>query len=210
MKLQLALDTLSLDVSIELLDKIVEDLDIIEVGTPFIIEDGLLPVRTFKARYPDSVVLADVKIMDAGYYEAEKCFKAGADIVTVLGAAHDETISGAVQAAKEYDGKVMVDLINVADLTERALQVEKLGVDYCCVHTAFDVQSATVNPLAELELILKVLSPAKVAVAGGLKLNTIPKVVSLGAEIVVVGGGIINQSDPVKATKEIKDIIKHG
>jgi 3-hexulose-6-phosphate synthase len=38
-----------------------------------------------------------MKIADTGCYRA---FKAGADLVTVMGAVDDETIKGAVEAAK--------------------------------------------------------------------------------------------------------------
>ena len=38
--------------------------------------------------------------MDAGEHEANLAFNAGADIVTVLGVAHDETIRGVVRAAR--------------------------------------------------------------------------------------------------------------
>jgi 3-hexulose-6-phosphate synthase len=81
----------------------------------------------------DSVaVLADLKIMDAGEHEAELAFSAGADIVTVLGVAHDETIQGVVRAARRAGGgtkEVMVDLINTVDPAARAAQVAELGVD---------------------------------------------------------------------------------
>ena len=43
--------------------------------------------------------------MDAGEFEADKCFEAGADIVTVLGVSNDETIEGCVRSAKKYGKK---------------------------------------------------------------------------------------------------------
>jgi 3-hexulose-6-phosphate synthase len=42
-----------------------------------------------------------MKIADTGALEAEIAFKAGADL-TVMGAVDDETIKGAVEAAKKY------------------------------------------------------------------------------------------------------------
>ena len=48
MKLQVALDTLSLEECIQLLDEIKDSIEVIEVGTPFIIEEGMLPVKTLK------------------------------------------------------------------------------------------------------------------------------------------------------------------
>ena len=53
MKLQLALDDITLDDAVELLDKVHTYVDIIEVGSPFIIEEGMRPVRIFKEKYPD-------------------------------------------------------------------------------------------------------------------------------------------------------------
>ena len=85
MKLQVALDTLTLEDCLTLLEETKGSVDIAEVGTPFIIEEGMRPVREFKKHFPDIEVLADAKIMDAGELEAETAFKAGADIVTVLG-----------------------------------------------------------------------------------------------------------------------------
>lgn len=48
MKLQIALDTLSLEECIILLEQTKGSVDIAEVGTPFIIEEGMRPVRELK------------------------------------------------------------------------------------------------------------------------------------------------------------------
>ncbi|MFT3099188.1 orotidine 5'-phosphate decarboxylase / HUMPS family protein, partial [Klebsiella pneumoniae] len=41
MKLQLALDELTLPEALAFIDKVVDDVDIIEVGTPFLIREGV-------------------------------------------------------------------------------------------------------------------------------------------------------------------------
>ena len=204
MKLQIALDTLTIEECISLLDETKDYVDVIEVGTPFIIEEGMRPVREFKKRYPGLEVLADAKIMDAGELEAECAFKAGADIVTVLGASNDETILGAVKAAKKYGGQIMIDMIAVKNLAERTAELDAMGVDYICVHTAFDVQASGKNPLDELIVVNQVVNQAKSAVAGGVKLATIDDIVKEGAEIVVVGGAISNAADRPAMAREIK------
>ena len=96
-----------------LLEQTKGNVDIAEVGTPFIIEEGMRPVRELKKRFPEIEILADTKIMDAGELEASSAFKAGADIVTVLGVSNDETILGAIKAAKQHGGKIMIDMIAV-------------------------------------------------------------------------------------------------
>lgn len=204
MKLQIALDTLTLEECITLMDEVRESVDVIEVGTPFVIEEGMVPVRELKKRYPEKEVLADVKIMDAGEYEADKCFEAGADIVTVLGVSNDATIEGVVKSAKKYGKKVMVDMIAVKNLAQRTEELDQMGVDYICVHTAFDIQSTGKNPLDELMVVNKVVKNAQSAVAGGVKLATIDAIVDEGAKIIVVGGAICNAEDRAAMAKEMK------
>lgn len=208
MKLQAALDTLTLDECLELLEETKGSIDIAEVGTPFVIEEGMVPVKEFKKHFPNIEVLADVKIMDAGEYEADKCFEAGADICTVLGVSHDETIEGVVRSAKKYGKKVMVDMIAVPDLKKRAQEIDQMGVDYICVHTAFDVQKLGQDPLDDLKTVNSVIKNAKSAVAGGVKLETVDAIVEEGAEIIVVGGAICNAKDREAYAKEIKSHLK--
>ncbi len=208
MKLQAALDTLSLEECIELLNQTRGSIDIAEVGTPFVIEEGMVPVKEFKKYFPNIEVLADVKIMDAGEYEADKCFEAGADICTVLGVSHNETIEGVVRSAKKYGKKVMVDMIAVENLAKRAQEIDLMGVDYICVHTAFDVQKLGQDPLNDLKIVNAVIKNAKSAVAGGVKLETIDAIVQEGAEIIVVGGAICNAKDREIYAKEIKSHLK--
>ena len=204
MKLQIALDTLSLEKCIILLEQTKGSVDIAEVRTPFIIEEGMRPVRELKKSFPEIEILADTKIMDAGELEASSAFKAGADIVTVLGVSNDETILGAIKAAKQHGGKIMIDMIAVKNLVERAKEIDAMGVDYICVHTAFDVQKSGKDPLDELKMINKVICNAKSAVAGGVKLSTIDEIVEEGAEIIVVGGAICNAENKSETAKEMK------
>lgn len=208
MKLQAALDTLTLNECIDLLEETEGFIDIAEVGTPFVIEEGMVPVKEFKKQFPKIEVLADVKIMDAGEYEADKCFDAGADICTVLGVSHNETIEGVVRSAKKYGKKVMVDMIAVSDLKKRTQEVDQMGVDYICVHTAFDVQKLGQDPLDDLKIVNSVIKNAKSAVAGGVKLETVDEIVNEGAEIIVVGGAICNAKDRKAYAKEIKAHLK--
>ena len=71
MKLQIALDDVTLEGALELVKKVRDYIDIIEIGTPFVYEYGMQAVRTMKEHFPDKEILADMKIMDAGYYEGK-------------------------------------------------------------------------------------------------------------------------------------------
>lgn len=110
-KLQIALDDISLENVMKLLEKVEGYVDIVEIGTPLIMEYGSCAVREIRKRYPKLEILFDGKIMDAGSYEAELAYKAGADYVTVLGVTDDRTIADVVHTAKNAGKKVMVDMI---------------------------------------------------------------------------------------------------
>lgn len=211
MKLQIALDMFGLDEALAILDDVGDAVDIVEVGTPWIIREGLKNVTLLKKRFPGLEILADTKIMDAGRLEAADAFAAGADIVTAMGAAYDETIAGAVEAAEKAGGKIMVDLLAVADPAARAVAVRKLGARYACVHTAFDIQHAS-DPLEELTLVSAALGKTGVAVAGGVKPETLAAIAACGPDIVIVGGALTGAAsgDRRKIATAMKAVMNNG
>lgn len=203
MKLQLALDDISVDEALALLDRVHPFIDIIEVGTPFLIEDGLRPVRLFRSRYPNLPVLADVKIMDAGHYEARQAFAAGAAYVTVLGVTDLLTVKGCLEVAAEFGGTVVADMICVEDLPKRIGQLENLGIKALAVHTGIDQQAAGRTPADELAVMKRVSRQSELFVAGGITPTTLSQYIDLGADVAIVGGGIRHAPDPVKAAEEL-------
>lgn len=105
MELQLALDLVDIPQGIALVKEVESYIDIVEIGTPIVINEGLHAVKAMKEAFPNLKVLADLKVMDAGGYEVLKASEAGADIVTILAVAEDATIKGAVEEAKKQGGK---------------------------------------------------------------------------------------------------------
>lgn len=63
------------------------------------------------------------------------------------------------------------------NLEQRAKEVDAFGVDYICVHTGYDLQAVGKNSFEDLQTIKRVVKYAKTAVAGGIKLSTLPDVV---------------------------------
>jgi len=207
MKLQLALDDITLEDAMELVDKVHDYIDIVEIGSPFIIDCGMEPVKRIKANYPELEVLADTKIMDAGEYEAEETFKAGADYCTVLGVTDTLTIEGCVKAAKEYGKQTMVDMICVEDVPKRVKEIEAVGVDFIGVHVGVDQQAVGITPLEKLAEMKSCVEHSIVSVAGGINLKTIEEYKKLNPEVIIVGGGINHAEDPVAAAKAIYEAI---
>ena len=113
--IQLALDSLDNATTSKLATLAAPYVDILEIGTPNIKANGLPLVKELKKKFPNKLLLVDLKTMDAGEYEAAPFYEAGADICTVLGVSGLPTIAGVIKAANKYNAEVQVDLINVPD-----------------------------------------------------------------------------------------------
>ena len=210
MKLQLALDLVDIPGAIELVKEVEEFIDVVEIGTPVVINEGLKAVKEVKAAFPNLTVLADLKIMDAAGYEVSQASAAGADIITILGTAEDESIKGAIEEARKQGKEILVDMIAVKDIAARAKELDELGADYICVHTGYDLQAVGKNSFEDLHTIKSVVKNAKTAIAGGIKLDTLPEVIKEHPDLIIVGGGITSKEDKRATAREMKELIKQG
>ncbi len=207
---QMALDSLDFDATVALATKVAPHVDILEIGTPCIKHNGIELLKTLRAKFPNNKILVDLKTMDAGFYEAEPFYKAGADICTVLGTADIGTIKGVIDVANKYGKMAQVDLINVTDKKARTLEVAKLGAHIIGVHTGLDQQAAGQTPFADLAMVTGLNTGAKVSVAGGVKAATVRQVVDAGADIVVAGAAIYGAADPAASAAEITGLARAG
>jgi 3-hexulose-6-phosphate synthase len=160
-------------------------------------------VRALKERFPEKLVLADMKIMDSGALETEEAMDAGADYVTVLGVSEDATVKNCLEAAARYGREVVVDMICVPDLPGRIRELEALGVQGLAVHTGVDQQAAGRTPLDDLRLMTACVRRAKISVAGGIRPGTAAEYAACRPEVLIVGGGIVHAPDPVAAAAAI-------
>ena len=198
MELQLAIDLLNKEEAAKLAKKVEEYVDIVEIGTPIVINEGLPAVQHLNENINNAKVLADLKIMDAADYEVSQAIKFGADVVTILG----------VEEAHKHGKQLLVDMIAVQDLEKRAKELDEMGADYIAVHTGYDLQAEGQSPLESLRTVKSVIKNSKVAVAGGIKPETIKEIVAEEPDLVIVGGGIANADDPVEAAKQCREAIE--
>jgi 3-hexulose-6-phosphate synthase len=206
MKLQVAMDVLTTADALALAGKVAEHVDIIELGTPLIKAEGLRAITAIKEAHPDKIVFADLKTMDAGELEADIAFSAGADLVTVLGAAGDSTIAGAVKAAKKHGKGIVVDLIGVADKAARGREVIALGAEFVEMHAGLDEQAEDGFTFGTL-LTQGTDSGVAFSVAGGVSTTTIESVQKAGASVAVAGGAIYGATDPAAAAAALRAAI---
>jgi 3-hexulose-6-phosphate synthase len=205
-KLQVAIDLLTTKDALELAAKVAPYVDIIELGTPLIKNMGSAVITAMKNAHPDKLVFADLKTADAGELEADIAFTAGADLVTVMGAAGNATIIGAVKAAKAHHKGIVVDTIGYPDRVKRAREVIDLGVEFVELHAGLDEQ------WTEGYSIQKLIDEASsagvpVSIAGGVNINNIAAVVKAGAQVAVAGAAIYGAKDPAAAAKALREAI---
>jgi 3-hexulose-6-phosphate synthase / 6-phospho-3-hexuloisomerase len=202
--LQVALDLLNADRAVAIATQAMKGgADWLEVGTPLIKSEGMEIIRQLRETFPGVTIVADMKIMDTGALETEMAAKAGADIISILAASHDSTIRDAGKSARKYGAKLMVDLIGVPDMVNRARQAESLGADYICIHIGIDEQMSGKKPLTVLKELVK-HTDLPVAVAGGLNSETVAEVVRCGARIIIIGGAITKAKNITDATRILK------
>ncbi|MFQ5657071.1 MAG: orotidine 5'-phosphate decarboxylase / HUMPS family protein [Candidatus Methylomirabilales bacterium] len=207
--LQVALDFLRLEDALPVVEHVRDHVDHVEIGTPLVKAEGLQGIRVLStlAHLGKRKSVADLKVLDTGFLEAEMAFQAGADYVTVAGGAPIETILGALEAKVKYDKGIIVDLIGV-DPVRKAEEFKQKGIDstidFLEIHRGID-QAGTFGFDRFLEQLraLRDRISTRLAVAGSLNEVTVPKVTPY-ADLIVVGGAITKATQPGDAACRIR------
>jgi 3-hexulose-6-phosphate synthase/6-phospho-3-hexuloisomerase len=214
-KIQISIDVTTLEEALALARGAVNaGVDWLEVGTPLILAEGLHAVRAFRSNFPGVPVVVDLKTMDGAGLEAEMMFKAGGDMVVVMGQAHDASIIEQVKMAKRYNCKVMCDVMLCPDKPRRAREAQEMGVDYIIVHTGFDERNMIpgLSPLDDLPSVLAAVD-IPVQAVGGLSVDQAIQTLAMGAEIVVFGAPLVISGTEFKAADpnfevQLRDIVQ--
>lgn len=200
MRLQAAIDRVTVERAAEIMSQTHGYADIIEVGT---FSDqrfwACRSVKVLKEKYPDQCILADIKTCDEGEYEFRKTYEAGGDIPTVMGFSSIPTLKACQSVAKEFDKEYMIDLLEVSDEKLEELKKEFPEAIFC-VHLPSDNQGVGLEKLVQ-HMCEKLRGIEKIAVAGGVKLGNIALMERCGIDIVIVGGAISKANDVGEATQ---------
>jgi bifunctional enzyme Fae/Hps len=192
--LQVALDNPNLPVILDIVKQIPKsDHVILEAGTPLIKRYGVDVISKLREVRPDAFIVADLKTLDTGNLEARMVADATADAIVVSALAPIATINKVVDEAHKTGIYAVMDTLNCDD---PVAVLEKLDVypDVVELHRAIDIEG-TAHAWGSIEGI-KALSPKiLVAVAGGVRIDTIPDALAAGADILVVGRAITNAKD---------------
>lgn len=206
MKMQFAMDVRTIKEALELCEQVADYVDILEVGSPLIVSEGVHAVKAVKEAYPNKLVLADTKCCDGGYQIAGYAYDAGADIATMMAVATDMSVQRFVESAKEHNAKVLVDILNLDNIEERSRELLDLDVDYVGMHASADTVRKDEVALTRIKRMMDVVPREKAVVANCLTWNNLEKVLALKPEIVIVSGPIMNSENKREAAKKVREL----
>nr|WP_294495260.1 orotidine 5'-phosphate decarboxylase / HUMPS family protein [uncultured Mediterraneibacter sp.] len=207
MRLQIAIDRVSVERADEIMKLTAGYADIIEVGTSLIKDFGLEgSVRLLKEKYPDQCILADLKTCDEGEYEFKKAYECGSDIPTVMGFSSVSTLKACQKAAKASGKEYMIDLLEVPDEKLEILKKEFSDAIFC-IHLPSDNQGKGLEDLVR-HMCAQLNGIEKIAVAGGVTLDTIGIMKNVGIDIVIVGGAINRAENMTEAAKAFAGAVR--
>ena len=203
MNIQLALDRLTIKQAAQAAAPVAAYIDWMEVGTSLIKEFGMDSVRALKHAYPDHLIVADAKTFDNAVYEFEMCYAAGADMVTVMGAAPLVTVEACMNVAEKRGKKVMIDLLHTPEAQVKQLTAYSEAV--FCLHVSKDQQEMQGGALSgsggQVPDCLALNKSFKLAFAGGITEDSIRELIPYEPYAVIIGSAITKSENPVLAAK---------
>lgn len=184
--------------------------DLIEIGTPLCKYEGVRNVvPIFRQRFPDALILADMKTMDGGGFEANTVYEGGGNIIDFLalaGVASARAICAVRDGYRErYPDTVRLAFADIlvpqqgplSHAVEVAEQMVEAGVDGVGLHLQLDARRADTSLWASgflgdvaRAVHAKVGDSVSVQVVGGLSITQAQAIAKDGLRAFVVSGNL--------------------
>ena len=184
--------------------------NIVEMGTPLLKNQGVANVvPAFRQQFPEALLLADMKTMDGGAFEARAVYGGGGNIVDFLALAGADTAKAICavrdefrRAGSELPRLVFADIMvphqgPAAQAIDVALRMLEAGVDAVGVHLQADARRAD-SKLIESDylgdmaraIFERVGKTAPVQVVGGLSIAQAKRLARAGLRAFVISGNL--------------------
>jgi 3-hexulose-6-phosphate synthase len=183
---------------------------IVEMGTPLLKNQGVSNVvPAFRRKFPEALLLADMKTMDGGAFEARAVYAGGGNIIDFLALAGVDTAK-AICAVRDEFRRAGAELprLAFADImvphqgpaarsVEVALRMLEAGVDAVGIHLQADARRADPTLMeshilgdAARAIFEKVGGAAPVQVVGGLSVAQAKSLANAGLRAFVISGNL--------------------
>ncbi|HMB45284.1 MAG TPA: bifunctional 5,6,7,8-tetrahydromethanopterin hydro-lyase/3-hexulose-6-phosphate synthase [Candidatus Methanoperedens sp.] len=206
--LQVAFDIPDIDAVKNILKQIPQsDHLIIEAGTPLIKRYGVNVVHSIREARPNSFVVADLKTLDTGNLEARMVADATADAIVISGLAPISTIENAIKEARKTGIYSIIDMLNV-DKPMSILKALTVKPNVVELHRAIDTEGKSEHAWGDIQAMKKLSERMLVAVAGGIRVDSVKEALKSGADIIVVGRAITKAKDVRSMTEQFIEEMK--
>ena len=183
---------------------------IVEMGTPLLKNQGVANVvPAFRQQFPEALLLADMKTMDGGAFEARAVFAGGGNIIDFLALAGVDTAKAICavrdefrRAGAELPRLVFSDIMvphqgPAAQAAEVALRMLEAGVDAVGIHLQADARRANQTLIdsdylgdVARAIFERVGKTAPVQVVGGLSVAQAKRLAQAGLRAFVISGNL--------------------
>lgn len=204
-KIQLALDVRNVNEVIEVVNLVKDEVEIIEAGTVLCLSEGMESVKILKNLCPKNEVLADIRIMKAGKVLSELVFDSGADIVTVISDATDETLLAVKDVCDKRNKKMQIELNE--KLEEEKIKLwKKLNIKDLIVHRMSELVDATSSSTMGILKVLEKLTEEgfNILITGGIKEDEVALFKDYNISTFIIGRTITKAQDPLQVVRNFK------
>jgi 3-hexulose-6-phosphate synthase len=194
MKLQVAFDITDLDKALTIAQQVAPYASILEIGSVLIYQHGIKAIELFREKVPQSIILADTKIVDRGKQAATLISHAGADWITVMAGTSKDVIHAACAAAHDMNKHVMLDLLDACSLGQSALEAKSLGVNALLFHKSYEEE----DPLVFLDTwqMVRGNTTLPIFISGKITRDVVDKIRTINPDGVVIGKSITEAANP--------------
>lgn len=206
MKLQISYDFTNLSQALEIAKQTAAFADILEVGTPLLLSEGINAIREFKKHFPDKQIVADAKLVDRVDAIIPVLAKTGANHVTILYGTNNKVIQKASSIAHSNGVKLALDLIDDETMAQGAHDAKALGVDYVLFHYPHTLEG--IYSHLDMWELVRGNTDLPVFISGSIAKHHVADIIVLKPQGIIIGEAITMAKEPAKEAEYFKEITK--
>ena len=202
MKFQISFDLTDLNKALDVTTQIVNEIDILEIGSLLLYKHGTTAIENFRKTFPQTTLLVDAKIVDRGKETITLLSQAGADLITVMSGTRKEIIHSACATAHNLGKKIVLDLLDASSLGQSALEAQSVGADALLFHINYEESKHAL--FVDQWDIIHGNTSLPIYICGNITKDTIQHIKQVNPFGVVIGNAVVNAENPLQALLEIK------
>jgi len=205
MKLHISYNFADLDRALALAEQTAPYADILGVGSLLIVKYGVHAIKAFRTAFPNKELFAELHIVEKGEESVTMMAQAGANYVSVLAGAHLSTIKKAVEAAKQFDIKIALDLLDAQSVGQSALDAKTIGAHMIILQRYHAEQrEEDANQIENGWRDVKDNTNLPIFVTGKIDDQTIEQIIKLKPQGIMIGTAITKADNPAQKASYFK------